>query len=328
MPLGVEVARRRNNGVWLQQNAKAVEKLRSIGFDMNALGAGSAVNTRLPTGELTKTSSPSSSSTGTRTATSSDVRFFNVFNALKRYREIYGDLLVPQPFVVPNESPDWPPEVWGLRLGARVNAIRSQGTFIKTNPERKEMLEDIGFVWAPPASERRRRGRKSVAEIEKLREDIMVRQQREQTSSEVTGSLRRSGAIQEVQGVPSQPQTSFAASFDFASQAQPVLSDPAVMGTNVASSEESTASVVAPHHEQIRNVAGSTASSPTWGLEKGLGDTNKVSTGAASATLGAAEREASLQDDVEKYDHSKTLSEALADATQCAVDVGIIELVG
>ncbi|CAJ1930515.1 unnamed protein product [Cylindrotheca closterium] len=96
-----------------------------------------------------------------------DIRFNNVFTALKRYQEIYGDMLVPQPFTVPNRSGDWPEETWGLRLGARVNAIRSQGTFVKTNPARRQMLEDLGFVWSPPESERRKRGRKSKAEYER-----------------------------------------------------------------------------------------------------------------------------------------------------------------
>jgi hypothetical protein len=95
-----------------------------------------------------------------------DTRFHNVYTALQRYKEIYGDMLVPQPFEVPDKSPDWPDDTWGLRLGARVNAIRSQGTFVKNTPDRKEMLDAIGFVWSPPESERRKRGRKSNAEKE------------------------------------------------------------------------------------------------------------------------------------------------------------------
>jgi hypothetical protein len=44
-----------------------------------------------------------------------DVRFHNVYSALKRYKEIYGDMvLVPQPFEVPDKSPDWPDDTWGL----------------------------------------------------------------------------------------------------------------------------------------------------------------------------------------------------------------------
>ena len=86
-----------------------------------------------------------------------DVRFRKVFLALQTYRKLYGDLLVPQPFAVPFNSDDWPKATWGLRLGARVNAIRSQGTFVNNNPERRHMLDDLGFVWSLPKTARRRR---------------------------------------------------------------------------------------------------------------------------------------------------------------------------
>ena len=91
-------------------------------------------------------------------ATANDVRFRNVYVALQAYKAAYGDLLVPQPFTVP-KTPDWPPETWGLRLGARVNAIRSQGTFVNNNPERRVILDELGFVWSTP-KERSRRGRR------------------------------------------------------------------------------------------------------------------------------------------------------------------------
>lgn len=95
-----------------------------------------------------------------------DARFQKVLDGLLRYKEMNGDLLVPQPFVIPEDSPDWPEETWGLRLGARVNAIRSQGTFVKSDPDKRQMLNDIGFVWDPPQSQRRKRGRKSQDEID------------------------------------------------------------------------------------------------------------------------------------------------------------------
>ena len=72
---------------------------------------------------------------------------------------------MPQPFTDPEEGEEWPKEVRGLRLGARVNAIRSQGTFVKANPERKEELDELGFVWEPPANaDGKRRGRKRKGE--------------------------------------------------------------------------------------------------------------------------------------------------------------------
>jgi hypothetical protein len=119
-----------------------------------------------------------------------DNRFQKVYDALKTYKEIYGDLLVPQPFVVPNKSEDWPESTWGLRLGARVNAIRSQGTFVSTNPERRQELDDLGFVWSPPPSERgRKRGRKRKEEVDatsKPEEELITPPsfEREDTTSE------------------------------------------------------------------------------------------------------------------------------------------------
>eukprot|EP00804_Cyclotella_cryptica_P025650 CCRYP_002882-RA/>CCRYP_002882-RA protein AED:0.06 eAED:0.06 QI:1037/0.33/0.25/1/0.33/0.25/4/0/673 len=97
---------------------------------------------------------------------SNDLRYQKVYEALVRYKELYGDLLVPQPFTVPENSEDWPDSLWGLRLGARVNAIRSQGTFVKTDPVRKEELDKLGFVWEPPTNvEGKRRGRKRKSEM-------------------------------------------------------------------------------------------------------------------------------------------------------------------
>eukprot|EP00571_Detonula_confervacea_P012268 CAMPEP_0172298846 /NCGR_PEP_ID=MMETSP1058-20130122/1310_1 /TAXON_ID=83371 /ORGANISM="Detonula confervacea, Strain CCMP 353" /LENGTH=1004 /DNA_ID=CAMNT_0013008139 /DNA_START=111 /DNA_END=3125 /DNA_ORIENTATION=+ len=90
-----------------------------------------------------------------------DLRYKRVYDALVIYKELYDDLLVPQPFTVPEEGDEWPEEVRGLRLGARVNAIRSQGTFVKSNPSRKEELDALGFIWEPPANaEGKKRGRK------------------------------------------------------------------------------------------------------------------------------------------------------------------------
>lgn len=88
-------------------------------------------------------------------------RFRKVYSGLDTYRKIYGDLLVPQPFTIPTGDPQWPEDTWGLRLGARVNAIRSQGTFVNGNPERRQMLDDLGFAWSPPKVDRR--GRKPTS---------------------------------------------------------------------------------------------------------------------------------------------------------------------
>lgn len=107
-------------------------------------------------GQASSSQPDSLSSSSNQSLSANDVRFQKVYLALQTYVQVYGDLLVPQPFTVP-KSTEWPEETWGLRLGARVNAIRSQGTFINTNPDRKQMLDDLGFVWSPPKQRRRKR---------------------------------------------------------------------------------------------------------------------------------------------------------------------------
>lgn len=54
-------------------------------------------------------------------------RFDMVYDALVIYKKLHGDLLVPQAFFVPSENNVWPEELWGLKLGVRVSAIRCQG---------------------------------------------------------------------------------------------------------------------------------------------------------------------------------------------------------
>lgn len=135
LPLGKKISTMKGK-TFLAKNPEVGDKLRELGLELD-----------------------------TKTAVN-DSRFQKVFDALVRYKEIYADLLVPQPFVVPDNSEEWPENTWGLRLGARVNAIRSQGTFVKTDPSRRLMLDDIGFVWTPPPTERgRKRGRKNKQEI-------------------------------------------------------------------------------------------------------------------------------------------------------------------
>ncbi|CAB9515437.1 expressed unknown protein [Seminavis robusta] len=104
-----------------------------------------------------------------------DARFQLVYDALEAYKKIHGDLHVPQPFVVPEGSQEWPEDTWGLRLGARVNAIRSQGTFVNSNPDRKQLLDDLGFIWAPHNTDRgNRRGRRRKEDQEKLEAEKVV----------------------------------------------------------------------------------------------------------------------------------------------------------
>lgn len=86
-------------------------------------------------------------------------RFDMVYSALLTYKQIYGDLFVPQAFLVPNSEP-WPETTWGLKLGARVNAIRAQGTLVANAPDRREMLDQLGFPWELPSHIKREKKRR------------------------------------------------------------------------------------------------------------------------------------------------------------------------
>jgi len=67
--------------------------------------------------------------------------------ALLAYQQVHGDLEVPKRFVVPPEAP-WPDAAQGMRLGSRVNVIRSQHErYARDQPERCAELDALGFVW-------------------------------------------------------------------------------------------------------------------------------------------------------------------------------------
>eukprot|EP00968_Pinguiococcus_pyrenoidosus_P016655 scaffold1616_cov310-Pinguiococcus_pyrenoidosus.AAC.23 len=82
-----------------------------------------------------------------------DKRFKLALEAISKYKELYGDAEVPQFFKVPRD-PSWPEHLWDMQLGNRVNSIRSHGTFVRNRPDRKLLLDEIGFSWDPPRKSR------------------------------------------------------------------------------------------------------------------------------------------------------------------------------
>jgi hypothetical protein len=68
--------------------------------------------------------------------------------SLSKYQEIYGDMLVPQKFVIPNENDSWPKEAWGMKLGTIVNSIRSGLNY----DSKKDDLVSIGFSYGKKKS--------------------------------------------------------------------------------------------------------------------------------------------------------------------------------
>ncbi|KAG2783952.1 hypothetical protein Pcac1_g6308 [Phytophthora cactorum] len=66
-------------------------------------------------------------------------------SALKTFKQIKGDLLVPRKFVVPKGDQQWPKPTWGLKLGSHVNSLRQNRDNLTTY--QIQDLDDIGFVW-------------------------------------------------------------------------------------------------------------------------------------------------------------------------------------
>jgi hypothetical protein len=64
--------------------------------------------------------------------------------ALEQYRDVHGDLDIPQRYKIPAEEP-WPEGMRGISLGYMANSIRCYGYFVSDNPERKQWLQERGF---------------------------------------------------------------------------------------------------------------------------------------------------------------------------------------
>jgi hypothetical protein len=63
-----------------------------------------------------------------------------IYLAFEAYKAIYGNLLVPQRFVVPEGDVRYPAETWGIKLGSNVDHIRNQGTY----SDHRAKLEELG----------------------------------------------------------------------------------------------------------------------------------------------------------------------------------------
>ena len=105
------------------------------------------------------------------TAPATSKRFEIVLTALKAYVAKHGDTQVPFPFVVPDGDAEWPEQAWGVKLGARVRAIRTQGTFVKNNPERRKLLDDLGFEWQQRDLRKSRQASKSAGDKARALDD-------------------------------------------------------------------------------------------------------------------------------------------------------------
>ena len=59
-----------------------------------------------------------------------------IYDAMKVYKILYGDLRIPSKYIVP-DTEEWPRLCRNLKLGVRVAAMRSAGRYVKDHPERK-----------------------------------------------------------------------------------------------------------------------------------------------------------------------------------------------
>lgn len=65
-----------------------------------------------------------------------------IMPAFRTYKGIYGNLLIPDDFEVPEESP-WPETCWGAKIGSIVSSIRTKDTW----SEKKVDLLRLGFEY-------------------------------------------------------------------------------------------------------------------------------------------------------------------------------------
>lgn len=130
MKLGEQVKAIRDKDKLVYGNPEREKRLTELGFDSEAEGGRSVYSKK---------------------------RFEIVYAALQAYKAIFNDLTVPQAFTVPEDDPRWPEEAYGLKLGARVNAIRCQGTLVSNSPERRDMLDKLGFSWELPSYKKKKK---------------------------------------------------------------------------------------------------------------------------------------------------------------------------
>jgi hypothetical protein len=66
--------------------------------------------------------------------------------AITAYKQVHGDLQVPQDFEVPS-SGEWEEGLWNMQLGTAVNRIRPHSHVVRDRPDRKQQLDELSFVW-------------------------------------------------------------------------------------------------------------------------------------------------------------------------------------
>jgi hypothetical protein len=71
-----------------------------------------------------------------------------VEKALRTYKSIEGDLVVPSEFIVPTDDKRWAAELWGMKLGMLAETIRNNNAYA----DHKDELVSMGFDFDPQAN--------------------------------------------------------------------------------------------------------------------------------------------------------------------------------
>jgi hypothetical protein len=69
------------------------------------------------------------------------VEFDVYLEAIKRYKEVHGDLNISRFFTVPENNLDWPQHMWGLKLGGLLREVKRG----RSHQDKKNDLIAIGY---------------------------------------------------------------------------------------------------------------------------------------------------------------------------------------
>jgi hypothetical protein len=82
----------------------------------------------------------------TQRRTGLDLPYESALDALRAYRSIHGDLVIPRRYTVPFDI-RYPPSWHGLDLSSSIYNMKWWQKNVKEKPERVEELNKLGFVW-------------------------------------------------------------------------------------------------------------------------------------------------------------------------------------
>ena len=119
LKLGVRVAAIRSAGRYVKERPERKAELDSIGFEWRIRDH-------------------------THKQTVAEELFDRVYTALVQYKSIYGNVEVPESFIVPEDN-SWSSASWGLALGDHVREISLKDKLVYGHEDREARLTTLGF---------------------------------------------------------------------------------------------------------------------------------------------------------------------------------------